>query len=756
MIRLFFIVLPFVGALLLVTSETGSNVDSATARLSLASAVPAASPVLVDLTPLPKSPYLAAKELIRRGDGALAEKRLTELITAHPDAAPYLNYYIAEARLISGDSRAALTLLREMSLIQNRALGLKSLDRLANIFHSSREFDAAIEAYAEIAMRSKGDDRRKANVMAAKSMIAAGKIMDARVALFKVIAAPGSPQITASAVSELLPIMEPRHNLSLQAAGIFYEAGEFSRAADEYASLGSPSPDVMYQHGRALERADRFREAIAVFKKILAGNPGHATQSVKYRIGLCYQRIGQDVEGEKYFNEILASDPRTNLGDDILYRMATRRDQKDQRPQALALYRQLLAKHPRSSWADEAAWKIGLAYLEDDQPQAAEAAFKTALKRYPRSDYAPAMGYWRGRILETSGQYEQALDQYTSVLRNTSDPYYRGRASTAFRKLGGSYNESHLDAAIEETRSGDVLPALAKIRAIRDAQSGPLSDRAGAAAKDVMTSIGYWNDLARFSDIPLDAEALLFDSNEKDSAIVKELNALVAIGAYEEAAAELAGLNIDAGARPERQFAMMRLLAEGGAYRASLKGIESLIRGMGGPRDAAAMPAAASQLLYPRYYSEIIKKESSKYGLDYRFVLAVMREESRFQADVSSWAGAQGLLQIMPTTGAGLAQQLGIPSYRREMLLNPETNIAMGTYFLSNLLKTYDGKHYLALAGYNAGPGNANRWLRQNPGITEEFLIEKIAFKETRNYVKRVLGTYWTYKQLDGELLGVS
>ena len=75
----------------------------------------------------------------------------------------------------------------------------------------------------------------------------------------------------------------------------------------------------------------------------------------------------------------------------------------------------------------------------------------------------------------------------------------------------------------------------------------------------------------------------------------------------------------------------------------------------------------------------------------------------------------------------------------------------MGTFYLSQLLASYQGRNFLALSGYNAGPGNTGRWLRENPDAEEDFFVEKIAFKETRNYVKRVLGTYWTYRQLDGE-----
>ena len=143
-----------------------------------------------------------------------------------------------------------------------------------------------------------------------------------------------------------------------------------------------------------------------------------------------------------------------------------------------------------------------------------------------------------------------------------------------------------------------------------------------------------------------------------------------------------------------------------------------------------------AELLYPHFYSPIIKSEARKYGLDHRFVLAIIREESRFDPGIASWAGAQGLMQIMPATGRSIAKSLKIRSFKREQLQNPETNIAMGTYYINRMKKQYDGREYMALSGYNAGPGNTSRWARQNPSLDEEIWIEKISFNETRALCK--------------------
>ena len=144
-------------------------------------------------------------------------------------------------------------------------------------------------------------------------------------------------------------------------------------------------------------------------------------------------------------------------------------------------------------------------------------------------------------------------------------------------------------------------------------------------------------------------------------------------------------------------------------------------------------------LRFPLHHDAAIRREATRHDIDPAWVAAEIRAESIFNPTARSSANAMGLMQVIPATGAAVATRIGLPWSGPEMLYDPDTNIAIGTAYLRQLMDQYGGKPYFTIAGYNAGPAPLERWQTQRPDMDPDFWIETISYKETREYVARVL-----------------
>lgn len=144
-------------------------------------------------------------------------------------------------------------------------------------------------------------------------------------------------------------------------------------------------------------------------------------------------------------------------------------------------------------------------------------------------------------------------------------------------------------------------------------------------------------------------------------------------------------------------------------------------------------------LRFPLHHEATIVSAARARNIDPEWVAAEIRAESVFNPQARSSANAIGLMQVIPATGATVARSIGEPWNGESTLLDPDANIRIGTAYLRQLKDRYGERPYYTIAGYNAGPGNLNRWKAQRPGWDPDLWIETISFKETRDYVARIL-----------------
>ncbi len=152
--------------------------------------------------------------------------------------------------------------------------------------------------------------------------------------------------------------------------------------------------------------------------------------------------------------------------------------------------------------------------------------------------------------------------------------------------------------------------------------------------------------------------------------------------------------------------------------------------------------------IYVKEYSEYVYEYATEYNVDPLLVFAVIKTESNFTPNAISSSNAIGLMQLMENTAIEVSNTIEEKIDSKEELYNPEINIKLGTKYLSELLERYNNNLNMALAAYNAGIGNVTEWVENGIIKGDGSDIENIPFKETNNYVRKILNDYNMYKEI--------
>ena len=176
------------------------------------------------------------------------------------------------------------------------------------------------------------------------------------------------------------------------------------------------------------------------------------------------------------------------------------------------------------------------------------------------------------------------------------------------------------------------------------------------------------------------------------------------------------------------------------AYAASVR----LARRLGDQADLS--PSEEQQLRYPLAFWDTVRRAADAQDVDPLLVVAIIRQESMFDPTARSPADARGLMQLLPSTAERVASTSGQPLDHAD-LTDPGVNIDLGTRYLRTLLTRFGGDPLKAIAAYNGGENAVAKWQRRFADLADDEFVESITYRETRDYVKRVVANYRTYQQ---------
>jgi soluble lytic murein transglycosylase len=203
------------------------------------------------------------------------------------------------------------------------------------------------------------------------------------------------------------------------------------------------------------------------------------------------------------------------------------------------------------------------------------------------------------------------------------------------------------------------------------------------------------------------------------------------------------------GDAPEPVLLVADLLDRAGDHRAAHNLLRVRARGaLRKPPEGENL--RAWRIAYPPAYRDDVRRWAAPAGVPVELVQALMREESALDPRAMSGAGAVGLTQLMLPTAQSVAKSLKLSRPTRTDLMRASLNIRLGSHYLGELVRRFDGSLPLALAAYNAGGGAVRRWLGGRDALDVDEFVEEIPVEETRGYVKRVLRSYAAYRLLYG------
>lgn len=363
----------------------------------------------------------------------------------------------------------------------------------------------------------------------------------------------------------------------------------------------------------------------------------------------------------------------------------------------------------------------------------------------PSADRAGLARMRWGQIHLSRGEARQALSVFTSYL----DEFPSGRR----------WEEAAFWAARAAAQIGDEQ--VSEAHAVRIRRESPLSyyaflsavaPRAGQAQHAFASEVGEepaaepwapsWPEAA--AGMPVEAK----EAGPPAGWLASEMGVLAMLedaGLHEGAAAHVDAMRSAVADSDEGTFALAVALAEAGRTRDAI-GLGWRLRGLGRAWDLPLL-----ELVFPFPHRELVEARAAELGLDPFLLAGLIRQESAFDAEAVSSAGAVGLMQVIPSTGRQLARAAGPPGFDSGMLVVPEVNVHLGALFLSELVDRYDGVLSLVLSAYNAGPARANRWRGFPEAEDPRRFTERIPFFETRAYVKNVVRNRALYAWLHGD-----
>jgi soluble lytic murein transglycosylase len=499
--------------------------------------------------------------------------------------------------------------------------------------------------------------------------------------------------------ASLPPVSYAEH---LKRAEALYKARRYPAAADEYRTLADLAP-AGEQSAALIQLANSYmhdgdtRNARTALDRI-PDDGSEASAEKWYQQAEIARTANDDAGLTTILQHMRSNSPNSPWFESALFTAGNMYLLRKDYDRAIDYYRELHERFPSGTKAAYAHWKCAWLTYRQNRKEQAKKYFDEQIDFYPGTNEVPNAMYWRGRMAEDEGQYGAARAYYQKLAERYRNYYYGVLARKRLATL--------------QTAPSVIVASLQHI---------------GAAPS--------YDPEAKVTDPPDDdlhyMRARLLENAGVTDLAVRELQAGSSTGPSWE------------------MLEIARIYSSGGDYYRALQALKRAIAGYFA-MDVDGLPAPYWHGLFPRPYWDALRRYSEENGLDPYLVASLIRQESEFNPNAISHANAYGLMQLLPKTGKGEAKKEGLHHYSTDSLLDPTTNIELGTHYFRQMIDHFGGQTEYALAAYNAGAERVEDWRASGNFRDVEEFVESIPFTETREYVQAIVRNTEVYKRVYG------
>ncbi|PID86003.1 MAG: hypothetical protein CSA11_05540 [Chloroflexi bacterium] len=673
-------------------------------------------------------------------------------LTANPEMAAYVAPLLAQAYLSLGDRAAAMAAYdTAVTAPAHRLTEVANRLKLAELYLEDGDYPAAIAQYDAVqdVAQTEATKGRMAYLAGYAELLAGNTeagYSRYQTAVNQYPGAAESYQALVALVDNDVPVDE------FQRGFIDFNVGAYQLGIDAFLRYMAANPDNYRQDTHlylawSYEGLDDLETALAELETYAATDPARAIIERAKMLARSRDLAGAQAAYQLYVDSF----PNGEYAPFAAWWAAAIAEDFGDVPGAIAGYTQLADIALFHEDAPEALFKAGwLAYWYGDM-ETAVSSWERAARSYPGSEFGNAALVWLLRTLpEMIEQAERGTlavpTVEAAIVTDTvavETPQATATVVTARLRTLLTELEAEADSRTLETyyavRARDMVQGTAPFAA---PELVVIPDDDSAAQEEMEAWLRAEFGLETEEPLHFMANELTYDPRR----IIGEK--LWQAGLHESAKLELETLRQDVSADPLLSYQLALFFRDLGLYRSSILAAQSILTNAG--VSVFEAPPFLGRLLYPAYYADLILPLAEQYGYDPLLQLALVRQESLFESFARSGAAAQGLSQVIPDTGAYIAQQLNWPDYENDDLYKPYVGLNFGAYYLAQQLDAFAGVTHAALAAYNAGPGNAAHWY-EIAGDDLDLFKETVDFAETRKYIDRIYLGQAVYRHLYGE-----